>query len=95
MKCGTNQTVRTRGWETWTPWSKWFVKDPRFSRKLIPTVEIVSPSHPLGKGTAWLNEFLTKGGGQYVDVIGYHFYVQQGTPEAMVPIIQQVKAVMD
>jgi hypothetical protein len=37
---------------------------------------------------------LSKGGGQYVDVIGYHFYVNTQPPENILPIIQQVKKIM-
>jgi hypothetical protein len=39
---------------------------------------------------------LKKGGGQYVDIIGYHFYVNPHTklPEEMVPFIQDVRRVV-
>jgi hypothetical protein len=60
-----------------------------------PTITIVSPSPTTSNGVAWMRDFLSKGGGKYVDVIGYHFYVQKGNPEAMVPIIQKVRAVME
>ena len=59
-----------------------------------PKALIVSPSAEQQKGVPWLNEFLAKGGANYVDVIGYHFYVPNSSPEAMVPLIQKVKAVM-
>jgi hypothetical protein len=63
-------------------------------RSINPEAIIVSPSATAGYGTKWLAEFLSKGGGQYVDVIGYHFYVNPEPPEAMLPIIQQIRQIM-
>jgi Glycosyl hydrolases family 39 len=63
-------------------------------RSIDPQATIVSPAATTATGTKWLAEFLNKGGGQYVDVIGYHFYVNTQPPEAMVPIIQQVNQVL-
>jgi glycosyl hydrolase family 39 (putative alpha-L-iduronidase) len=56
-----------------------------------PTAIIVSPAATTGAGMGWLDDFLRKGGGRYVDVIGYHFYVYPQPPEAMVDLIQRVK----
>ena len=56
-----------------------------------PTAIIVSPAATTGGGIGWLDDFLRKGGGRYVDVIGYHFYVYPQPPEAMVDLIQRVK----
>jgi Glycosyl hydrolases family 39 len=64
-------------------------------RSIDPQATIVSPAATTATGTKWLAEFLSKGGGQYVDVIGYHFYVNTQTPETMLPIIQQVHQVID
>ena len=43
--------------------------------RIDPGATIISPSATSGYGVKWLADFLTKGGGQFVDVIGYHFYV--------------------
>ena len=61
-----------------------------------PRAVVVSPSATAAFGIPWLAEFLKKGGGQYVDVIGFHFYVDPQTrpPEDMVPVIQRVFQVM-
>lgn len=61
-------------------------------RSVDPKAIIVSPSPTGDFGVPWLAEFLKKGGGQYVDVIGFHFYVNPHTlpPEDMLPIIQHV-----
>jgi Glycosyl hydrolases family 39 len=59
-----------------------------------PAAVVVSPSATESKGLTWLSEFLSKGGGQYVDVIGYHLYVNPQPPEAMVPLVQQIRQIM-
>jgi len=60
-----------------------------------PTAIIVSPSATKGAdGVRWLAEFLQKGGGQYVDVIGFHFYVNKQPPESMLPLIKQIQQTM-
>jgi hypothetical protein len=60
-----------------------------------PNAIVVSPAAAADYGVPWLAEFLKKGGGQYVDVIGFHFYVNPHTllPEDMLPIIQRVRQV--
>lgn len=61
-----------------------------------PHAIVVSPSATADYGIPWLAEFLKKGGGQFVDVIGFHFYVNPHTllPEDMVPVIQSVQQVV-
>lgn len=61
-----------------------------------PNAIVVSPAATADYGIPWVAEFLKKGGGQYVDVIGFHFYVNPHTllPEDMVPIIQRVRQVI-
>jgi endo-1,4-beta-mannosidase len=44
-------------------------------KSIDPSAILVSPSATSDDGLKWLSEFLSKGGRQYVDVIGYHFYV--------------------
>jgi hypothetical protein len=63
-------------------------------KSIDPAAIIVSPPSAGIRGSPWLDEFLKKGGGQYVDVIGYHFYVTPRLPEEMVPLAQAVKKVM-
>ena len=68
------------------------------ARKILKEVDaanlVVSPSATMAQGVAWLDQFLAAGGGKYVDVIGYHFYVAPDAPEAMVPLIKRVRDVM-
>jgi hypothetical protein len=65
-------------------------------KQVDPSNELVCPSATYGMaGTSWLDSFLKAGGGDYTDIIGYHFYVMPEKPEAMVPLIEKVKQVMD
>jgi len=62
-------------------------------KSLDPAALLVSPSATAShRGNDWLADFLEKGGGRYVDVIGYHFYSE--TPEASVQLITQVRQTM-
>jgi hypothetical protein len=58
-----------------------------------PNAIVVSPSATADFGIPWFEEFLKKGGGQFVDVIGYHLYVAK-LPEELVPLIQRVRQVI-
>jgi hypothetical protein len=55
---------------------------------------VCSPSITSAYGVNWLDSYLKAGGKNYADVLGYHFYVNPKPPELMVPLIKQVKAVM-
>ena len=61
-----------------------------------PRAIVVSPSATTESGVPWLAEFLKKGGGSFVDVIGFHLYVNPHTktPEDMIPLIQSVQRTM-
>jgi hypothetical protein len=62
-------------------------------KEVSPDNRVVSPSATNGLGgVAWLDDFLAKGGGQYVDVIGFHLYTN--SPEEMLPIISGARAAM-
>ncbi len=62
--------------------------------RIDPAAQVVSPAATTVSGVAWLAQFLNLGGGKYVDVVAYHFYVSPQPPEAMVPLIQQVRQIM-
>lgn len=63
-------------------------------RQVDPDALIVSPSPTQDKGVPWLTEFLLKGGGAFVDVIGFHFYVAPQPPEATLPLVSSVRRAM-
>jgi hypothetical protein len=66
----------------------------RIIKEVSPDARIISPSPTFGdKGIEWLADFLRQGGGQYVDIIGFHYYVSGG-PESMLGLIQRTKDTM-
>ena len=58
-----------------------------------PQAIVVSPPATGFPGIKWLPEFLGKAG-QYVDVIGYHFYLTPRPPEATLQLVDAIKKVM-
>ncbi len=60
-----------------------------------PSIVVISPSFVEKDGLKKLDQFLAKGGGRYVDVIGYHFYVIAEKPEGMLPVIARVRQIME
>ena len=65
----------------------------RAIRQIDPAARVVSPA-AAGVDVNWLADFLARGGGESVDVIGYHFYVTPKPPEAMLDLIRRVKQAM-
>lgn len=59
-----------------------------------PGATLVSPAATTTNGLPWLREFLAKGGGRDVDVVGYHFYVTPEAPERIVPLAAKVREIM-
>ncbi len=64
-------------------------------KSVDPDALVVSPSITGdGRNPEWLDRYLTQGGGKYADVIGYHFYVPKRAPEAILPVVRDVQAIM-
>lgn len=68
-------------------------------KEVDPEIVVVSPSAANlafkgNKGLIWLDEYLAKGGGEYADAIGYHFYINVKPPETLVPLISEVREIM-
>jgi hypothetical protein len=64
-------------------------------KEVDPDIVFISPSVTGASGEhVWLDEYFAKGGAQYADVVSYHFYVPKSPPEAMLPVIQRVQAIM-
>jgi hypothetical protein len=60
-----------------------------------PRIKVISPSVVGGQyARDWLNSFFAAGGGAHVDIVGYHFYVHDSTPEAMLALIDGARQVM-
>jgi hypothetical protein len=59
-----------------------------------PKALVVSPSVTATYGTPWLSDFVKKGVGQYVDVIGYHFYITPKMPEELPEFVHSVRQIL-
>ena len=68
----------------------------RAAKEADPAALIVSPAATeKAKGAVWLNEFLSKGGGSCIDIVGFHFYtLAHEPPEAMLETITEVRDAM-
>lgn len=68
----------------------------RILKSIDPSNQIVSPAASSGaRGhIEYLANFLDAGGKNCIDVVAHHFYVPNGGPEGMAPMIRGVKAVM-
>jgi len=62
-------------------------------KEIDPSVTIISPSCT-GIGLAWFDQYIAKGGADYADIIGYHFYVSPNAPESMLDLINKVKSIL-
>ena len=61
-------------------------------KQVDPSIIVVGPALSSNKkGLQWIDEFLSKGGGNYADIISAHFYPVMGkTPEENLPRIREV-----
>ncbi|AKJ27919.1 glycosyl hydrolase [Caldimonas brevitalea] len=82
---------------TWAGSVEKMVEMARIAREEIkaadPANQLVSPGLTTGQGVAWLDRFLAAGGGNHVDVIGFHWYYDM-QPEKLAPQIQNVRQVI-
>ena len=63
-------------------------------KQVDPSIKIVSPPVTADdKGLSWLTSFLQAGGGQYVDIYGFHLYIG-GPPEKGLPKIERARALL-
>jgi hypothetical protein len=63
-------------------------------KSVDPAAIVVLPSCTTESGPKYLDEFLKHGGGQYGDIIGYHFYVHAMPPETMLDVAARVKDIL-
>jgi len=65
-------------------------------KSIDPLNQIVSPAMSAGVNghLDYLDRFLSSGGKDCIDIVAYHFYVPKSDPEAMVPLIRQVRSIM-
>lgn len=65
-------------------------------KEVDPAAKVVSPSLYSDYGALpWLDEYFAKGGGNYADIIGAHFYIANDKPpEESLPLIRKVQQVI-
>jgi len=63
-------------------------------KQVDSTITVVTPGPPGDTGKAWLDSYLSLGGGNYADVIGYHFYVNPDPPESITYMVSDVQAIL-
>lgn len=67
----------------------------RVLKAIDPAIKLVSAgSAGGGRHIKFLDDFLAGGGAKCIDVVAHHFYVPRFGPEAMVPLIREVRQVM-
>jgi len=85
--------------EYWTGTTKELVnlahEASRILRDVDPSITIVGPSATDSEtGPPWLDEYLSIGGGNYLDVIAHHLYVFPSPPETLTPFIGRVRQII-
>ncbi len=65
-------------------------------KSIDPLNQIVSPAASTGgkDHLDYLDRFLSSGGKKCIDIVAHHFYVTISGPEAMVPLIREVRRLM-
>ncbi len=63
-------------------------------KRVDPNIQIISPSPVGAKGMSWMDEFLQRGGGKSVDIIGFHFYFAPAPPESVFGQATQLNSMM-
>lgn len=61
-------------------------------KRVDPANQVISPA--ITRDTAYLDTFLAAGGGQYIDVLGFHFYSYPDPPESIVGCAQRVGQIL-
>ncbi|WP_298269701.1 endo-1,4-beta-xylanase [Geobacter sp.] len=65
-------------------------------KQVDPEIKVIGPGVTgEGRHLEYLDSLLAKGVRHYIDIVGYHFYVQKSAPEAMIPLIQEVRRIMN
>ena len=64
-------------------------------KEIDAAVTVVSPAFTGEQNIDRLGDFLAKGGRLCIDVVAYHLYVPASPPEAIIPLINKIRAVME
>ena len=69
-------------------------------KEVDPAAQVITPSASSllmsggDTGLTWLESYLAKGGANYADIIGYHFYQVTGSPETQAKLYQPVRSII-
>lgn len=64
-------------------------------KQVDPSNQMAAPATTEGgKHLVWLDRYLALGGGNYLDVLSHHFYSPHEPPEAMLAVMDDVRAIM-
>lgn len=64
-------------------------------KKIDTNIKIVSPGvGDLGNKMQWLDDFFYYGGGQYIDIVGGHYYSVGSNPESILYLIQDTQRIL-
>lgn len=65
-------------------------------KQIDPTITVLSPAAVVQKtGIAWLDQYLSIGGGDYADIIAHHFYQFPGPPEDLISYFSAVQTTLN
>ena len=65
-------------------------------KSIDPGITVISPST---EGSTedkfvWFERYMTLMAGRYADVVAYHFYIPRKPPEALLPVVQRIQAIL-
>ena len=63
-------------------------------KSVDPAALVVSASPTASNGIDWFSQYLAQGAGNWIDVVGYHLYVNPLPPEEMLPLGEAVRHTM-
>jgi hypothetical protein len=64
-------------------------------KEVDPAAEVLSPANSGGgRDLAHYDRFLEMGGKQWFDISAYHFYTWTAVPEAMLPVLDELKGIL-
>jgi polysaccharide biosynthesis protein PslG len=80
--CGDMQTMLTMAQHAY-----------KIIKSINPAAQVITPTVSASGGPAWLDAYLSKGGGDYADIISFHGYCNDEA-ESIVPVVSRYQKVM-
>lgn len=93
-----NEVNAGAGFFTGTPEAMFDLQRAAFEvlKGIDPDITVISPST---EGSTedkfvWFERYMRLMAGRYADVVAYHFYIPRKAPEALLPVVQRVRAIL-